>query len=83
MMSMMLLYRGVVDHCFSNQESIALRQRVPSNNTWEIVGNIVSAMEPLMKAAFLSQDREWLLSDAVAGVVKLYLRYKEIASQAI
>ena len=83
MMSMMFLYRDVVEHCFSNQDSIALRQRVPSNSTWEIVGTIVSVMEPLMKAFFVSQEREWLLSDAVARVVKLYLRYEEIASQEI
>ena len=82
MMSMMLLYRDVVEHCFSNQESTAVRQRVPRNITWEIVDTIVSVMEPLMKAIFLSQDWEWLLTDAVGRVVKLYLRY-EIDSHAI
>ena len=83
MIFMVLLYRDVVEHGFSNQESIALRQRVPSNNTWEIIGTIVSVMEPLMKGVFLSQGRDWLLSEAVARVVKLYLRYKSIASETI
>ena len=32
---------------------------------------------------FPSKDREWLLSHAVAKVVKLYLRCEEMASHAI
>ena len=83
MMSMMLVYREVVEHCFSQQDSIELRNRVPSNNTWEVIGTIVTVMEPLMGAVYLSQRRNWLLSDAVALVAKLYARYREMARETV
>ena len=60
MMSMMLVYRDVVEHCFSNQVSIELRNRVPSINTWEIIGTIVTVLEPVMQAVYQSQSGEWL-----------------------
>ena len=63
MMSMMLVYLDVVEHGFSNQDSIELGNRVPSNNTWEIIGTIVTVLEPLMQAIYQSQGRKWLLSD--------------------
>ena len=83
MMSMMLVYREVVEHCFSKQDSIELRNRVPSNNTWEVIGTIVTVMEPLMGAVYFSQRRDWLLSDAVALVAKLYARCSDMARETV
>ena len=82
-MSMMLVYREVVEHCFSKQDSIELRNRVPSNNTWELIGTIVTVMKPLMGAVYLNQRRDWLLTDAVALVAKLYARYSEMARETV
>ena len=79
MMSMMLVYREVAEHFFSKQDSIELRNRFPSNNTWEVIGTIVTVKQPLMGAVYLSQRRDWLLSDAVALVAKLYARYSDMA----
>lgn len=74
MMSIMLKYRDVVENCFSNQYSLELRQRVPSNENWEIVHVIVEVLDPIMSNCILSQTRKgWLISDAVATLTVIYI----------
>lgn len=73
MMAMMLEYREVVDHCFSNQEKLDLRQSVPSFTTWEIIKTIVETIQPVMKTCNFSQKSKiWLISDAVAKLYKAF-----------
>ena len=83
MMSMMLVYRDVARHCFSNQDSIELRNRVQSNSTWESIGTIVTVLEPFMQAVYEIQGRKWLLSDGVACVARLYVKYRDAASATV
>ena len=79
MMSMLLVYRDVVEHCYSNQEKLDLRQRVPSTETWEIVRVMVDTLGPIMNSCVLSQTRNgWFISDAVAKFAKLYTFYSDI-----
>ena len=55
MLNMMLKYRQVVQHCFSNQSSPELRTRVPSTDTWEIARVVALTLEPVMEACIQLQ----------------------------
>ena len=57
MMSMLLVYRDVVEHCYSKHEKIDLRQRVHSTETWEIIRVMVDTLGPIMNTCVLSQTR--------------------------
>lgn len=82
-MSMMLKYRDVVERCFSNQESVELRHRVPSPTTWEKILVRVDTLNPIMGSCFQSQaGKKWLISDEAAKFPELYVQYRDVAQLA-
>lgn len=73
-------YRGVVERCSRNQDLIELWKRSPRNSTWEIIGTIITVLEPLTQAVYRSQGRVWLLNDGATCFASLKLTYKDMKS---
>lgn len=81
MMTVILGYREVLEHCFSSREQVKLYQRVPSARMWEIVRAICETSDPIIRCCILSQrDEKWLISEAVEKLNKLYMHYAALPS---
>lgn len=79
MILVMLDYRDIVNDCYGSHDSIEIRCRNPDVRIWEAAQMICDTLQPVMHACILSQTRWfWLLSDAIAKVAKLYLKYRDL-----
>lgn len=78
MTKMMLKYKKVIDECFGFQPNLNLRQIVPTNDTWEIVNIIVNTSEQLIVSCLRSQRGNQGISDAVAHIAEVYMKYSHL-----
>lgn len=59
-----------------NQLNIKIRERVTTSDTWKIVTVIVGTFEQIISYFIKSKSNTWLISEAVAHVINIYLKYK-------
>lgn len=71
MFRMMFKYKEVVSRCFGAQSDRNLRNRVPDNETCDVVEAVVDTLDQLVISCLVSQKKTWTVSEAVAHFAKV------------